>query len=187
MTRPTARLCFLAVTLVLALSTAVAQAQPSETFTALQRDLKRGQTVVVEDVTGRRVKGEVAGLSDTTLTLDVSRKDHPSGRLEFIDTRVYEVVRRDSLLNGTLIGLGAGIASAVGFVRYNCGPPGYDQECALIASVVAVGFVPAGAALGALTDFLITRTLYRRSAPPALTFAPIVDAGRRGMRLTLRF
>lgn len=187
MTRPTALIRFLAVTSVLTLQAVAAQAQPSESFTSLQRALKRGQAVVVEDVTGRRVRGEVAGLSDTTLTLDVSRQVHPSGRIEFTDSRVYEVVRRDSLLNGTLIGLGVGIASAVGFVRYNCGPPGHDQECTLNASVVAVGFVPAGAALGALTDFLITRTLYRRSGPPALTFAPMVGRGLRGMTMTLRF
>lgn len=187
MTRPTARIRCLAATLALTVPAAAAQAQPPESFTSLQRALKRGQTVVVEDVAGRRVKGEVAGLSDTTLTLDVSRKESPSGRLEFADSRVFEVVRRDSLLNGTLIGLGAGIASAVGFVRYTCGPPGYDQECALIASVVAVGFVPAGAALGALTDFLITRTLYRRPEAAALTVAPLVGRGQRGMVMRVRF
>lgn len=66
----------------------------------------------------------------------------------------------DSLWNGALLGAGVGAIGAWIFTRANCGPRGYDDECAYIAGPLGVAiFVPAGALSGALIDRLINKTL----------------------------
>jgi hypothetical protein len=67
-------------------------------------------------------------------------------------------VKGDPLWNGALIGAGVGVAAAWVFLRKNCGPAGYDSECAAIAGPVGfVTFVPIGAVAGALVDKAIGR------------------------------
>lgn len=96
----------------------------------------------------------------------------------------------DSLWNGALIGAGVGAASAWVFTRYNCGPRGYDSECAVIAGTAStILFIPAGAIGGAIIDRLINKTL-----PPGTTahtsIAPLVaHSGTRkgaGVALSLK-
>jgi hypothetical protein len=156
-------------------------------FGNLERALRPGQTVVVENADGQRVKGEVVAASPTNLTIEVSRTFEPVARLTYAESDVRSVVHRDSLLNGALIGLGAGAASAWSFVRWQCGPAGFDKECSAIATAVGVAFVPIGAGLGALVDFLARRTVYRRPGYPTVAFAPIATGGHRGVRVTVRF
>ncbi len=157
------------------------------TFGNIERTLKPGHTVVVENVGGEQVKGEVVAVSGTELTVEFSRGFEPASRLTYTPAKTRSVVHRDSLLNGTLIGLGAGAASAVGFVRWQCGPPGYDKECSAIATLVSVAFVPAGAGLGALVDFLMRKTVYRQPGDMTVDVAPMWSHERRGVNVTLRF
>jgi hypothetical protein len=71
---------------------------------------------------------------------------------------VYQPPQRDSVWNGALIGAGLGAVGAWAFTRYNCGPAGYDDECTYIAAPVgAVTFVPGGAIVGAVIDWLIQK------------------------------
>ena len=166
----------------------VAQTRTTATsFGNLERSLKPGHTVVVENVGGERVKGEVVAASGSELTVELSQGFEPVSRLTYTPANTRSVVHRDSLLNGTLIGLGAGAASAVGFVRWQCGPPGYDTECSAIATLVSVAFVPAGAGLGALVDFLMRKTVYRQPGDMTVDVAPMWSQGRRGVNVTLRF
>ncbi len=60
-------------------------------------------------------------------TLDTSRASAPDERT-FGDGSLLRVERRDSLDNGTLIGLGAGIVNGWTFVRSQCGAPGCEPE-----------------------------------------------------------
>ena len=75
---------------------------------------------------------------------------------------ITRIAQPDEVWNGLLLGLAAGIAANYAFIRYNCGPPGYDRECSVNVAVVAFPiFVPAGLAVGALIDHAVTRTIFK--------------------------
>ncbi len=184
---PTARALIVVLVLMWPVAGVAQTRATPATFGNLERTLKPGHTVVVENVGGEQVKGEVITVSGTELTVEFSRSFEPVSRLTYTAANTRLVVHRDSLLNGTLIGLGAGAASAVGFVRWQCGPPGFDKECSAIATLVGVAFVPAGAGLGALVDFLVRKTVYRQAGDMTMEVAPMVSNGRRGVNVRLRF
>lgn len=81
----------------------------------------------------------------------------------------------DSLWNGALIGLGAGAVAAWAFTRGNCGPPGYDKECTVYASLAGTAiFLPAGTIAGAIIDRLINKPL-PPSAKAHASVAPMLS------------
>jgi opacity protein-like surface antigen len=88
---------------------------------------------------------------------------------------------RDSLWNGTLIGLGAGLASTAALDAVFCenGFGGCDFPWA--ASLTLGGI---GAAAGAGIDFLIGRTSDGRTT--TLRLLPLVGPTRRGVLVSLR-
>jgi hypothetical protein len=62
--------------------------------------------------------------------------------------------REDSNLNGTLIGLAAGVGAGLVAMSANCSP--HDPECSTIAgSIFIPTFAAGGAGVGALIDDLI--------------------------------
>ena len=87
---------------------------------------------------------------------------------------------RDSLLNGTLIGLGVGIGSAAALDATFCenGFGGYDVPW---AAYLTLGGIGAGA--GAGIDFLIGRHPGERKT--ALRLSPIIGSARKGVRASL--
>ena len=86
----------------------------------------------------------------------------------------------DSVWNGALIGAAAGVVPAWIFTRANCGPKGYDDECAAIAGPVGVLiFVPAGAVTGAVIDRLINKTLPPGTAARASISPVLASRGKR--------
>jgi hypothetical protein len=86
---------------------------------------------------------------------------------------------RDSVIEGLLIGTAAGFAAAYTFTRVNCGPPGYDRECAVYANLVGYPiFVPAGAVVGALIDRAIGNN--------RVTVAPVVGRREAALNATIR-
>jgi hypothetical protein len=87
---------------------------------------------------------------------------------------------RDSLLNGTLIGAGAGVASAAALDAVFCdnGFGGCDTPWRAYLTLGAIG----GAA-GAGIDFLIGRHADARKT--RLRLAPILGPGRTGLRASL--
>jgi len=146
----------LALALVLA-PTALRAQDAASTFDQLQHVVKAGQAVVVTDVDGERIKGTISSLSPQSMTLEVEdRMGFPGGQRTFSETAVARVARRDSVTEGLLIGLAAGVGAAWGGVRIACGPPGYDDECAANSwGVFALAMIPAGMVTGALIDRLI--------------------------------
>ena len=91
-------------------SAAMAQ-QPAESFAELSKLVKKGQVVFVEDETGRRVKGNVTDLSDSTLHLMTTGV---AGReVTFDGSRIARVSRVDSRVNGFLIGAAIGAAGGI--------------------------------------------------------------------------
>jgi hypothetical protein len=104
----------------LALGTTRASAQTVVTsFPDLATVVKSGDTVDVTDAMGRTLRGTIGELSRTSLEL-TARKRASDGtesfesirRFSATDIRQIRLERRDSVLNGTLIGLAVGLALA---------------------------------------------------------------------------
>jgi hypothetical protein len=77
---------------------------PVESFAQLQPALTLGQTVIVEDSSGSRIKGALTGLTATSMTVTPKSKQPRT----FGAGGVSRVTRFDSRLNGFLIGAAAG-------------------------------------------------------------------------------
>ena len=147
---------------VLAGSVTTAAAQPpAGSFDELSSTLQRGQKVAVTGVDGDTIKGKVIEITPGSLTLRVNEGFVEQPRT-VARQDVVAIRRTDSVLNGFLIGLGAGIAANEVWIRQMCGPRGADDECTAIASLVRWSTFPAGgAAVGALIDRLIgNRPIY---------------------------
>ena len=144
--------------LALVLAPAALRAQDAAgTFVQLQHIVKPGQAVVVTDVDGERIKGTIASVSPLSMTLEVEdRMGFPDGQRTFSEAAVARVARRDSVTEGVLIGLAAGVGAVWGAVRITGGPAGYDEECAANSwGVFALTMIPAGMVTGVVIDRLI--------------------------------
>jgi hypothetical protein len=87
---------------------------------------------------------------------------------------------RDSLWNGALIGLGAGVGSAATLDAVSCdnGFGGCDFPWAAYLTLAGIG-----AGTGAAIDFLIGRRPVPRTT--TLTLAPLIGQGRKGIVASL--
>ncbi|MEO8329065.1 MAG: hypothetical protein ABI586_03580 [Candidatus Nanopelagicales bacterium] len=96
-----------------------AHVQPTQSWPRLTERLEPGQPVAVTDAAGAQVRGRVAAVSATSLTLKVAgaSRDFAAGDVRH--------VRRDgdSLWNGFAIGAGVGFLSAVLTDNVCTGPP----------------------------------------------------------------
>lgn len=90
--------------------------------------------------------------------------------------------RRDSLLNGTLIGAAAGAAAAATLDEIFCDSGDGRCDFPWKAYLVLGGI---GAAAGAGIDFLIGRD--RDDTKTSLRLAPVVGRQAKGVRVSLRF
>ena len=131
-------------------------------FTELPTVVKTGDTVDVTDVKGRTLRGRIADLSRSSLELTARKRASDGsdpfvsiGRFSETDIREIRLQHRDSLLNGTLIGLaiGLGIATfpAAGIF---CGNGSYEDFSATAGSCAAfLGIVGGiGAGIGVTVD-----------------------------------
>jgi len=182
--------CPLVLVLVAALVSRNAEGQTA--FPTLQSVLEVGQSVVITDDAGRESKGTVTDISTTSLAIRVpTTKDNPQGMRIFSSAAVAKVVRQDSLINGTLMGLGIGAAALWIDVAASCGPAGSDPECeAATAAHHLIPLVGGGTAIGALLDLAIQKTVYRLSsgsARPTLRMTPRVGSGGASLALAIGF
>jgi hypothetical protein len=133
-----------------------------DSFDALQAAslLQPGDAIEVTDVTGRGVKGRLSTLSAASLAI---LTDAPRPRI-FPEADVTAIRRRDSLLNGLLIGVGIGFGAGLAAQGAFCG--GYsDSECSTIVGVVISFPTVVGSAIaGVLIDRAIRKTVYRAPA-----------------------
>ena len=149
----------------------------------LQQYIRHGDRVQLTDVRGNRVSGTLSTLSDAVLALTTSE-----GRRVFSPADVFEVRRRrDSVLNGTLLGLaiGTGGGLAVGLAVDHARGEG---------TWLAPSVTLAGAGIGALGGFLgdalrsHTGVVFRRPQERAGPLvAPVVFQGRVGIEAVIRF
>jgi len=177
----------LAATIILALAPAVAAAQePVASFELLGKRLHVGDAVWVTDAKGREIKGRIAAIDPSALTLYGVQGGLtiPAG-----DVRVIRDRARDSPLDGTLIGFGGGFVTGLA-VGHSIDEGGNDAGNYLTAGLMMGGI---GAGLGALVDWLIPgekRDVYRAPAAGAsarLSLAPIITPRTKGVRVSLVF
>ena len=176
----TCRLGLGALIAAVALCPTTIQAQ-GETFTGLQKALRHGEAVYLTDDTGHTTKGRVSDVTSSSLTMQVGN-----------DTRVFtlertrRIERGDSLANGIMLGVAAGAAAGYGWVSAECGPPGFDPECAANVGIVLIPItVGIGAGVGAFVDGVIRKTLYLSPPGSRVALVPVVSTDQRGMLVSV--
>jgi hypothetical protein len=159
---------------------------PAATFRDLQANLSltRNETLEITEANGTKYKAKLTAISGQTMT--VTSQGSPRTLTE---TEVLEIrhARRDSLWNGTLIGLAAGAGAGLVAVTTACSN---DSECTAIAAAIFVPtFAAGGAGIGALFDAGTRKheTVFSRSTSTKLHIAPIVGKKVAGVRVSLRF
>jgi hypothetical protein len=153
-----------------------------------QTDTAVGGRVEVVESSGTRVKGRLLEAGQEEVTLAVGREVR---RYRWDVLERVSRVERDSLLNGTLIGLGAGFAAGLGTTAYICGTISTRDECGAIGfGVLTLPGAGIGAAVGALIDLAMPQktTIFAGGARPMrMTLAPDVRPGSRGVRAVVQF
>ena len=151
---------------------------PSASFDDLRAILKDGQTVVVTDTAGQRIKGKLRDVSSSPPSLVLAG---PAPRT-FPASSIAEVRKTEGVLNGALIGAGIGTGLALWDYLIDPSEPGNG-----VIFVVSIGL---GTAIGAGIDALRDggRVVYRSGMPKrSVTFVPIAQRGRRGVQVSVRF
>jgi hypothetical protein len=171
---------------------ALAQEQePAASFDALAGRIQIGQRIWVTDTAGREVRGRLERLSNDGLVLKASGLETFAAP----DIRRVRARARDSLKNGTLIGLAIGGAMGttwcIGAIADDSGDIDARVEC-------AEGFIvfPAlGAVIGLAVDALIpgkVRVIYqappsRKVSPARLLVGPLFSSGAKGVAVAFAF
>jgi hypothetical protein len=187
-----ARTVALAVVGFVALAAAAASAQDTAaSFDALAGRIQVGQQIWVTDTTGREVRGRLARISSDGLVLKTDRLE------TFVasDVRRVRARGRDSLKNGTLIGLGIGggmgTAWCIGAIADDSGDIDARVECAE-GFIVFPGL---GALIGLAVDAVIPgklRVVYQASLPreasrASVLVVPLFSSHLKGLSVSLGF
>jgi hypothetical protein len=160
-------------------------AQQAGSFDQLRMLVKPGDTVLVNDLSGRSLRGRIVNLSSSSLRIDANGILH-----DFAQSDVREILqyRRDPLSNGATIGalIGAGFATA--FVITFC----RDDGCSTGVAVWVVGaYTGIGAGAGVGVDALIVRekTIFRPAMPGSarLRLEPLISRRTKGLAVVLSF
>lgn len=159
---------------------------PAGSFEQLIADgtLSLNQTVHVTDAWGYRVKGRLVELRPGGLVLMQGPQ-----RVELAEADVSRVQRGDSILDGLLLGLGAGVAASRFAPHLFCDMP--DPECAAIV-YVAIGLpsIAGGAVAGALIDAAVKKTVFQFGGTRStlrINVSPVLGSQRAGALATIRF
>ena len=192
-------LALLAALPLLVMNAPEASAQVVATsFEELRALVKPGDTIDVTDPSGRKTKGRLGDLSASSLELLV-RKTGPDGRETFVpqarlserDVRQVLLERRDSLLNGTLIGLAVVAFPSWATISYGLQGGGEGPRNGPIVGMGVV-FLGIGAGIGAWVDASITeRTTVYYQAPSqrssGLQVSPLFSKSAAGIQMSLGF
>lgn len=143
-------------------------------FSELPTVVKPGDTVDVTDAKGRTLRGRIGELSRSSLEL-TARKRAPDGTDPFVpiarfsepDVRQIRLEHRDSVLNGTLIGLAIGLGiAALPAAGIFCNPNYEDGATAsMCASFLGIlGGIGAGAGLAVDAVRVERRMVYYKAS-----------------------
>jgi len=173
------------VGLLLTLALPAAGQELAGTLDQLRVLVKVGDTLTVTDTAGRPTRGMVTGLSSSALELAVSGQ-----KQTFTDNDITSIRhrRRDSLRNGTLIGLGVGVGVAALGVAGVAATEGMNPG---LAAGIIGSYAGLGAAIGVGIDAAIrsTQLIYARPgpAPRSVVLKPMFGRGRTGMTASIAF
>src|SRR5688500_5089491 len=174
-----------ACVLLLLFSTPALPQGPATSFGQLIAEgaVRPDPTVYVTDVWGRRAKGKLDELRPGSILLTQG-----SQTIRLAETDVSRIQRGDSLANGLLLGLGAGLAAAWIAPHLFCDLP--DDECAgIVFAAIGLPSMAGGAAAGALVDAAIKKTVFQFTGTRSsaqIQVSPVI--GRRaGALVTIRF
>lgn len=175
------------VWILLVFLAASAAAQDTGPFSELALRVGAGDDVRVTLQGGRELRAQVAGVtSDTLSVLDRGiRRDLGEADVWAVDHRL-----EDSNANGAWLGFAAGAAYGVyATMAIWETPPADTGEVIQGLTVMGGLFGAAGAWGGYVVDRLIRREeeVFRRSARPRLTVAPVLSPDRRGVAVSLGF
>ena len=186
-----ARTAFLVVGWIVATTAAVSAQEAAASFDALAGRIHVGERIWVTDATGREVRGELERISSDGLVL---KADGPE-TFAAADVRRVRARDRDSLKNGTLIGLGIGgamgTAWCIGAIADDSGDIDARVECAEGFTV----FPALGALIGLAVDALIPgklRVVYQASLPrqasrAGLMVVPLFSSRVKGLAVSFVF
>jgi hypothetical protein len=171
---------------------AAASAQePASSFDSLAGRIQVGQWIWVTDTAGREVRGRLERISNDTLVL----KADGVVPMAAADVRRIRARDRDSVKNGTLVGLvvggGMGTAWYIGAIADDSGDIDARVECAEGFTV----FPALGAVGGLAIDALIPgemRVVYQASLPqgtsrPNLLVLPLISSHMKGLVVSFSF
>jgi hypothetical protein len=165
--------------------------EPVTSFGQLNTRLKVGDTIWVTDAQGRETEGKIGILSPDALTIEADGSRAFAAR----DVRIIRDRQRDSLKNGTLIGLGVGGSLALTWclAAVASDDPSISPGVECFEGAVVFGGV--GTLFGLFIDASSPgkmRVAYRApgAAGPAharLSMAPVITPRAKGLRLSIAF
>jgi hypothetical protein len=176
---------------LLATAAATSAQDASTSFEALAGRIHVGQEIWVTDTTGREVRGRLERLSSEGLVLRIDGLE----TFDAADVRRVRARARDSLKNGTLIGLGigAGLGAAwcIGAIADDSGELDAGVECAEGFTV----FPGLGALIGLAVDAVTPGKLHvvyqasslREASRASVMIVPVVSAHAKGVVVSLTF
>jgi len=183
--------CCLTALLATFISATVVTGQTARTdFTGLPTD---NPTVHVVEDSGKETKGKLLRFDATSLTLDVNKNE-----MQFDRQHVNQIyVRGDSLTNGMLTGLFAGVGVGIvgGLTADECGFV-FPDSCtgsdrAALAGILSAVFGGIGLGIGAGVDALIPGrdVLYQRRGPAGagLSVSPVANRHGAGVSVAWRW
>jgi hypothetical protein len=175
----------------LATAAAASAQESASSFEELVGRIHVGHQIWVTDTTGRQVRGRLERLSSDRLVLKANGLEIFAAS----DVRQVRTRDRDSLKNGTLIGLGIGLgmgtAWCIGAVADDSGDIDARVECAEGFTV----FPGLGALIGLAVDAVIPgkmRVVYQAPLPgeasrACLMVVPLVSSRAKGLALSFAF
>lgn len=182
------RIASLAAAALLATAAAVSAQETAASFDALAARLQVGQRIWVTDTTGREVHGRLERLSSDGLVLKAEVLETVAAP----DVHRVRARARDSLKNGTLIGLGigAGMGTAwcIGAIADDSGDIDAGVECAEGFTV----FPGLGAVIGLAVDAVIPgklQVIYQAPQPrgASLVVVPSFSPRVKGLAVSFAF
>ena len=186
-----ARTILLVVAGFVVTAAAVSAQEAAASFDALAGGIHVGDRIWVTDATGREVRGRLERLSSDGLVLKANGLE----TFAAADVRRVRARDRDSLKNGTLIGLGVGgalgTAWCIGAIADDSGEIDAGVECAEGFTV----FPGLGALIGLAVDALIPgkmRVVYQASLPreaarASLMVVPLFSSTVKGLAAVFVF
>jgi len=161
--------------------------QPASSLSDLPQQAKQGDRIEVTLSDGTILKGGYESVTDSALRMRLS------GRTRDISATTITGIRKrrpDSNIQGTLIGLAAGVGAGLVATSATCSPN--DPECSTIAAVLFIPlFAAGGAGIGGMIDDFTHKydPIYvsKITGGSRLRLSPIVSRDKKGIRLALSF